>query len=163
MAPKLVSQWAYLSNQQFYASYAAMSTHVVTKYQHRLYPYQLNMWWLLHFKGNDDGRGLKNNSYKQKSNHSASGANANDDAAGQRTLKTLLTSHLHGPKKRKANYFPSMPLSGNLKVGVCRMPSADISSISQMPRHCYLLMPSVICIISMWQMGMAHSFPKKMN
>lgn len=78
-------------------------------------------------------------------------------------LKTLLTSHLHGPNNRKANYFPSMPLSGNLKAGVCGMPSANISSISQMPRHCYLLMPSVICIISMWQMGMAHSFPKKMN
>lgn len=102
---------------------------------------------------NDDGFGLKkkkkNDWYKQKSNHSACGANANDDVAGQRTLETLHTSHLHGPNNRKANYFPSMPLSGNLKVGVCRMPSADIPSISQMPRQCYLLMPSVICIISM--------------
>lgn len=59
MAPKLVSQWAYLSNQQFYASYAAMLTLVVTEYQHWLYPYQFTTWWLLHSKGNDDGHGPK--------------------------------------------------------------------------------------------------------
>lgn len=105
----------------------------------------------------------KNDSYKPKSSYSTSGANANDDAARRWRLKMRLTLHLHGPNNRKANYFPSMPLSGNLKVGVCKMPSADISSISRIPRHCYLLMLSVICIISMWQMGTAHSFPKKMN
>lgn len=149
MAQELVSQWAYRSNQQFYASYAATPTRVVTEYQRSVYVYQFNTLWLLYFRGNDDGHGLKNDSYRQKSNYSASGANANDDAGRQWMLKMLLTLHLHGPNNRKANYFPSMPLSGNLKVGVCRMPSADISSISQMPRHRYLLMPSVICIISM--------------
>lgn len=59
IAPKLVSQWAYLSNQQFYASYAGMSARVATEYQHCLYTYPFNMWWVLHFRGNDGGRGLK--------------------------------------------------------------------------------------------------------
>lgn len=149
MAQKLVSQWAYLSNQEFYARYAATSTRAVTEYQRGPHLYQFNTRWLLHFRGNDDGRGQRMTPIKLKSNYSASGANANDDPARRWRLKMLLTLHLHGPNNRKANYFPSMPLSGNLKVGVCKMPSADISSISRMPRHCYLLMLSVICIISM--------------
>lgn len=163
MAQKLVSQWAYPSNQKFYASYASASTRVVTEYQHDLHLCRFNRRWLLHFRGKRWRPRPKNDSYKPKSNCSASGANANDDAARWWRLETLLTLHLHGPNNRKANYFPSMPLSGNLKVGVCKMPSADISSISRIPRHCYLLMLSVICIISMWQMGTAHSFPRKMN
>lgn len=59
MAQKLVSQWAYPSNQKFYASYAAASTRMVTEYQHDLHLYQFNMWWLLHFRGNDDGHGQR--------------------------------------------------------------------------------------------------------
>lgn len=60
--------------------------------------------------------------------------------------------------------FPQCPCQVAWKrVSCCRMPSAGASSISHMPCHCYLLKAFVICIISMWQMGVIHSSPNKMN
>lgn len=107
----------------------------------------------------------ENDSYKQKSNSSATGTNANDDVVRRRRYRMPLRLHLHGdPATEKPIIFPQCPCQVNWKrLSRCRMPGAGISSISHMPRHCYLLAPFVICIISMWQMGIIHSFPNKIN
>lgn len=107
----------------------------------------------------------QNDSYKQKSNSSATGTNANDHVVGQQRYRKPLCFYLHGdPAMEKPIIFPQWPCQVTWKLlSRCRMPSAGISSISHMACLCYLLTPFVICIISMWQMGIIPFFPNKMN
>lgn len=117
---------------------------------------QGSCWWLW----------PETDSYKQKSNSSATSTNANDDIVRQWRYRMPLCLYLHGdPAMEKPIIFPQCPCQVTWKqLSQCRMPSTGISSISHMPFHCYLLTPFVICIIlSTWQMGIIHSFPNKMN